>query len=327
MKFLDREGKLPTRKLASNFWIDTPALFITVALCETPSPVKWLASPNLVPTNHSAGTMETDQAVQQRSLPYIPAEIRLLIWKELVSIPRVVTIDFSRHEHSVSPFVEIDGVPYSQAPALFLVSRETRRIALETYGIRVYLQSWPGANWLLAEHDRVLLKDVGWGWHTYGWGSGKYFFSDGTREDFRLKKSNQPRHLMWRVITNFAEGPRPSGLPTEEELLSQSVADLDNERRTVARFSLRKLMPKPPGHRLVREYLDQLSEPHVVARIGAGNKGLGSGSNGVTKEYFLLEEAYAAVTRVIERPKRHWCCFFFDSSLQDKIYCMLHSSA
>ncbi|KAK7948794.1 uncharacterized protein PG986_009680 [Apiospora aurea] len=210
--------------------------------------------------------METDQAVQQRSLPYIPPEIRLMIWKELALIPRVVTIDFSRNAHSVPPFVEIDGIPYAQTPALFLVSRETRRIALETYRVRVYLQSWPGANWLLAEHDRLLLKDIGWGWHTYGWGSGKYFFSGGTCEDFHPEaKKDQPRHLVYRVITNFAQGLRPSGLPTEQELLSQSWGDLDNERRTIARYSLRKLMPKPADQWLLREYLDELSEPQVAA--------------------------------------------------------------
>ncbi|KAK8093965.1 hypothetical protein PG997_000650 [Apiospora hydei] len=167
-----------------------------------------------------------------------------------------------------------------------------------------------GANWLLTEHDRVLLKDIGWGWHTYGWGSGKYFFSGGTREDFRPKaKKDQPRHLVYRVITNFAQGPRPSGLPTEEELLSQSWADLDNERRTIARYSLRKLMLKPADHRLLPEYLDELSEPRVTVRTGAGDP----------KDYFLLEEAYAAVTRVIERPKSRWCSFLDWFNIQERI--------
>ncbi|KAK8086459.1 hypothetical protein PG994_001433 [Apiospora phragmitis] len=154
--------------------------------------------------------MKTNREIQQRSIPYLPTELRLQIWKELASIPRVLTIDFSRDEHLVRPCIEIDGVIYSQASVLFFVSHETRRIALETYRVRVYLQFTPGSNWLLAEADRLLLKDIGWGWHTYGWGTGKYFFSGGTRHFMRQADPGAPQPLLYKLITEYAEGPRPS---------------------------------------------------------------------------------------------------------------------
>ncbi|KAK7978105.1 hypothetical protein PG988_005595 [Apiospora saccharicola] len=270
--------------------------------------------------------METKEVIQERYIPYLPAEIRLAIWKEVASTPQVVLIDFSQDVPRIGPCINIDGVVYSQASILFFISHETRQIALETYRVRVYLHSLPDRSWLLAENDRVLLKELGWGWRTDGWGFGKYASAGSNRNYLHHEEPGKPQAQMYKVATDYADanGPHPFGLPSNEELLSQSVANIAHTN-DIARYSLRKLVAKPQEQHLTRRHKYELNEPRVMVRISNGNTVKSAGSGIVTKQYLLPEEAYAAVTKVIE--PRRGCQFHKPFSLYGRIMRLLYDTA
>ncbi|KAK7920537.1 hypothetical protein PG985_008559 [Apiospora marii] len=271
--------------------------------------------------------METEQVVHQgKSIPYLPAEIRLAIWKEVASKPQVVFIDFTKDERRIRPCIRIDGVVYSQASILFFINHETRQIALEIYRVCVYLHCQSDLSWLLAENDRVLLKDMGWGWRTDGWGFGKYASAGSNRNYLRHEEPGQPQAHMYKVATDYADakGPRPFGLPADEELLSQSVANVA-QKNDIARYSLRKLVAKPMEQHLTRRHKYELNEPRVMARISAGNTAKPAGGGSVTKQYLMPEEAYAAVTKVFE--PRFGCQFHNPRRVYRKIMRLLYDTA
>lgn len=259
-------------------------------------------------------------------MPYLPAEIRLAIWKEVASTPQVVFIDFTRDERRIRPCIKIDGVVYSQASVLFFINHETRQIALETYRVRVYLHQQPGPSWILAENDRVLLKELGWGWRTDGWGFGKYASAGSNRNYLLHEEPDQPQAHMYKVATDYAdaEGPRPFGLPANEELLSQSVANIA-QKNDIVRYSLRKLVAKPREQHLTRQHKYELNEPRVMARIPVGNTAKSSGGNTVIGQYLMPEEAYAAVSKMNE--PRLGCQCSNPFRLYDRIMRLLYDTA
>lgn len=275
------------------------------------------------------GTIETDQAIQEKSLPYLPAEIRLAIWKEVAATPQVVFIDFTRDERRIRPCIEIDGVVYAQASILFFINHETRQIALETYRVRVYLHSNSEPSWLLAVNDRILLKEMGWGWRTDGWGFGKYASAGSNRSYLRYEEPGETEARMYKVATDYADanGPRPFGLPSNEDLLSQSVANITNTN-DIARYSLRKLVVRPKEEHLTRRHKYELHEPRAEARRSNGNAAKSTSGGSVNELYLVPEEAYAAVTKVIEPRRRcRGCRFYNPFRLYGNIMRLLYDTA
>ncbi|KAK8134494.1 hypothetical protein PG984_006506 [Apiospora sp. TS-2023a] len=268
------------------FGLDIAAAPTIVDVCESlHRPGGRSASSNLTPEIATQPcAMETKEVIQGRSIPYLPAEIRLAIWKEVASTPQVVFIDFSQ------------SVPRIER------------------------------SWLLAENDRVLLKDLGWGWRTDGWGFGKYASAGSNRNYLHHEEPGKSQAQMYKVATDYADanGPHPFGLPSNEELLSQSVANIAHTN-DIARYSLRKLVAKPMEQHLTRRHKYELNEPRVMERISNGNTVKSVGNGIVTTQYLLPEEAYAAVTKVIE-PRRS-CQFHKPFSLYGRIMRLLYDTA
>ncbi|KAK8025028.1 hypothetical protein PG990_002851 [Apiospora arundinis] len=255
--------------------------------------------------------METNQVLQQKEFkPFarLPTEMRLAIWGCVASEPRVVTIDTDYWPFHTSPYLEIYGVDYSKAPVLFFVNREARQVALKKYCFRVHLKGLPEVNWLLAEHDRILMKGQ-WLLATF-----RSFQWKGHRSLFA-----PPHHALpgrpqettsYMVRVSHPTGPHPFGLPSPEEMLSESVAELADPYSRPVRFSLRTLCTADPTDRVpgmvhdtdplvaIRLKIFHNREPLVAVRIGATNRGLNSSSGGgsiADEEYQMPEVAHVHV--------------------------------
>ncbi|KAK7979991.1 hypothetical protein PG989_012448 [Apiospora arundinis] len=229
--------------------------------------------------------METNQVLQQKEFkPFarLPTEMRLAIWGCVASEPRVVTIDTDYWPFHTSPFLEIYGVDYSKAPVLFFVNREARQVALKKYCFRVHLKGLPEVNWLLAEHDRILMKGQ---WPASG--------------DDQLHGASQPSYR-----------PAPLWTAIPEEMLSESLEELADPYSRPVRFSLRTLCTADPVDRIpgmvhdtdplvaIRLKIFHNREPLVAVRIGATNRGLNSSSGGdsiADEEYQMPEVAHVHV--------------------------------
>ena len=70
--------------------------------------------------------------------PSLPPELRRLIWKLAMGVPRVVHADLrdGSSARGLGPFFRLGEKLYEQVPVFFFVHRESRMIALDFYDIR-----------------------------------------------------------------------------------------------------------------------------------------------------------------------------------------------